>query len=588
MRSSAFLVLWPSAVANDNGLAGLPPMGWRSWNLYGANVNQELIEGIMDGVASKKRTVDGVPTSLCDLGYCDVGLDDNWQNCGAGTGGNNYHDSDGNPIMNYDRFPDMKSMVDHAHDLGLTAGWYGNNCICSDHHSGDRKFYEGDAKALREYGFDGYKLDGCGSQTDMQLWDDVFKADGGPPVMVENCHWGSKVPYEPTATWCPWNFYRTSGDVRASYSSVVGNLNSVVKFSSRNLSYPGCWAYPDMLEVGCQHGPGGKSDPGLSMAETRTHFGAWAIVSSPLTLSHDVNNDTIMDQIWPVIANKEVIAVSQTYAGFSGGPFQSSSTFVTLGDVNHAALSKHDKDSLKTGPFMAASHQYLYKPLTTDGSKTAVFMMNSDSATQSLTLNLSDVPGMTGPCDNARDIWEHKDLGKFEETITVDVESHDAAFLVLSGCQYAPTPPPPAIHKIVNPTSGKCVDIYNNDFSNEAKVQLYQCNGGANQEWQLLGDAIVNPASGKCLDIYNHDGLSPDQYKDETKVELYSCNGNPNQKWELVNGQLVNPPSGKCLDIYNPDQQPSSLTNESPLQLFTCSPGKFNQAWEIQDAATMI
>ena len=36
--------------------------------------------------------------------------------------------------------------------------------------------------------------------------------------------------------------------------------------------------------------------PGLSMAETRAHFGSWAIVSSPLTLSMDVNNDTIMDQ----------------------------------------------------------------------------------------------------------------------------------------------------------------------------------------------------------------------------------------------------------------------------------------------------
>lgn len=237
---------------------------------------------------------------------------------------------------------------------------------------------------------------------------------------------------------------------------------------------------------------------------------------------------------------------------------------------------------------MAASHQYLYKPLKTDGTTTAVFMMNSDSTTQTLTLNVSDVPGMKGPCDNARDIWEHKDLGKVDELITVDVDSHDAAFLVLSGCQNAPTPPPPAIHKIVNPTSGKCVDIYNNDFSDEAKVQLYQCNGGANQEWQLLGDAIVNPASGKCLDIYNHDGLSPDKYKDETKVELYSCNGNPNQKWQLVNGQLVNPPSGKCLDIYNPDQKPSSLTNEAPLQLFTCSQGKINQAWEIQDAATVI
>merc|ERR1712147_62399 len=113
---------------------------------------------------------------------------------------------------------------------------------------------------------------------------------------------------------CPWNFYRTSGDVRARFSSVMGNL-----------SYPGCWAYPDMLEVGCQHGPGGAGDPGLSAAETRTHFAAWVVVSSPLTLSHDVNNDTIMDEIWPVISNKEVIAVSQTYAGYSGGVFQESS-----------------------------------------------------------------------------------------------------------------------------------------------------------------------------------------------------------------------------------------------------------------------
>jgi alpha-galactosidase len=432
---AALLAFLPGSVANDNGLAELPPMGWRSWNLYGDQVNQELIEGVMDGMVSKKRSVDGVPTSLCDLGYCDVGLDDNWQNCDAGAGNNHYHDADGNPVINYDRFPDMKKMVDHAHSLGLTAGWYGNNCICADHDTSDRKFYEGDAKKLREFGFDGYKLDGCGAQLDMQLWDDIFKADGGKPVMVENCHWGSAVPFEPNATWCPWNFYRTSGDVRASYASVMGNLNSVSKFNSRNLSYPGCWAYPDMLEVGCQHGPGGASDPGLSVAETRTHFGAWVIVSSPLTLSHDVNNDTIMDAIWPVIANKEVIAVSQTYAGYSGGVFKSSSDLVQLSEVNFAAMERHMDETSRqsTGPTLTASFQYLYKPLAWDGSKTAVLLLNSGDAKADLTLTLADVPGMAGPCD-VRDIWEHKDLGNHKSDITVSVESHDAAFLVLSGC----------------------------------------------------------------------------------------------------------------------------------------------------------
>merc|ERR1712070_752430 len=269
------------------------------------------------------------------------------------------------------------------------------------------------------------------------------------------------------------------------------------------------------------------------------------------------------------------------YFGFSGGVFQSSASRVKLADVNHAAREKHmsEAEFAATGPTLTASQQYLYKPMSWDGSKTAVLLMNSDSSKQDLTLKLADVPGMTGPCD-VRDLWERKDLGNHADTVTVSVESHDAAFLMLSGCTFAPTPPPPAQSTVVNPASGKCLDIYNNEFKNEAKVQIYSCNGGDNQQWMLQDGALVNPASGMCLDIYNHDGLSPDQYKDETKVELYSCNGNPNQQWELQGGQLVNPPSGKCLDIYSPS---GALENETPLQLFTCGAGKVNQGWEMQE-----
>jgi alpha-galactosidase len=329
----------------------------------------------------------------------------------------------------------MKAMVDHAHKLGLTAGWYGNNCICSDHNSTAKKYYEGDVKAHRKFGFDSWKLDGCGVQTDMQLWDDLIKGDGGKPVMVENCHWGSRVPFEPNATWCPWNFYRTSGDVRAKYSSVVGNLNTVTKFSSRNLSYPGCWAYPDMLEVGCQHGPGGAGDPGLTMAETKTHFAAWVIVSSPLTLSHDVNNDTIMDQVWPILSNKEVLEVSQTYAGFSGGPFKSSSSKVLLDRIQLAAVEKGmtDEEIAATGPMYAPSFQYLYKPLAANGAKTAVLMMNNGDAAADLTLDFKDIPGVTCTSCNVRDIWNHKDLGTAKDSfVAKSIASHDTAFLVIT------------------------------------------------------------------------------------------------------------------------------------------------------------
>ena len=43
--------------------------------------------------------------------------------------------------------------------------------------------------------------------------------------------------------------YRSSVDVRASYASILYNLGTVVPLHQKNLSYPGCWAYPDMLQV---------------------------------------------------------------------------------------------------------------------------------------------------------------------------------------------------------------------------------------------------------------------------------------------------------------------------------------------------
>lgn len=106
---------------------------------------------------------------------------------------------------------------------------------------------------------------------------------------------------------------------RASFGSILAILQYTFQFEG--LSRPGCWAHLDMLEVGCAKGPNGQQDEGLSLAETRTHFAAWAIMSSPLFLSHDVTNESIMDQVWPIISNREIIAINQAWAGFSGGPY---------------------------------------------------------------------------------------------------------------------------------------------------------------------------------------------------------------------------------------------------------------------------
>jgi hypothetical protein len=55
---------------------------------------------------------------------------DNWQECGHyGPQGYTFHSEEGRPLVNPARFPDFINMTTYAHSLGLTAGWYGNNCM---------------------------------------------------------------------------------------------------------------------------------------------------------------------------------------------------------------------------------------------------------------------------------------------------------------------------------------------------------------------------------------------------------------------------------------------------------------------------
>ena len=89
------------------------------------SINQTLIVAQYEAMVSRARTVDGVPTSLLDLGYKSAGIDDCWQECGSGPGGIGFHDASGYPIVNKTRFPDMRAMTAKARSLGLTPGWYG-------------------------------------------------------------------------------------------------------------------------------------------------------------------------------------------------------------------------------------------------------------------------------------------------------------------------------------------------------------------------------------------------------------------------------------------------------------------------------
>ena len=72
-----------------------------------------------------------------------------------------------------------------------------------------------------------------------------------------------------------------------------------------------------MLEVG----------NGLDSTESRTHFAAFAITSSPLVLGFDLANQSLYDELYPTIANRRVININQQWAGSAGVLASNSSNY---------------------------------------------------------------------------------------------------------------------------------------------------------------------------------------------------------------------------------------------------------------------
>ena len=324
---------WPARTSKAfppgwNGLSKTPVRGWRSWYAYYTRMDQAMITEVIDAVTAKNRSVAGWDgnVSLCDLGYCMVGVDEGWEGCGLGVN-HTQHFLNGTPATNLKLFPDMPGLVRYGHQHGLKMGWYFNGCGCMERTepaSGWDIDYEGDIRRLHEWGWDGVKFDGCGRLCNLTMYAELMQASGRA-YEIENCHWGTCTADDasscPTVDWCPFNWYRTSGDSNNALGTWYNNLLTTVRFQSWDepVSQPGCWAYPDMLQVGrlgCSSHTSGCPMPQL-INWTRTHFAGFCIVSSPLVLSihpSDANLAPVLD----VLGNKRAIEVNQAWAGHPG------------------------------------------------------------------------------------------------------------------------------------------------------------------------------------------------------------------------------------------------------------------------------
>jgi len=286
------------------------------------------------------------------------------------------------------------------------------NCICMDTYIIQRntidkdwpaRVYAKEAQLILDSNFDGVKIDNCGDDQGIGFNFIIqhFNASG-KPILVEDCNQGHGhgpprgLPTDPHG-WCPGNFFRTGGDIVADFGNTMEHLQETIPYQNLTdpISRPGCWAHPDMLEVGNLKGPN-------SFTQSRTHFGAWCIVSAPLYLSLDLTDDAKIDAVWEILSNKEAIAVNQAWHGHPG---------------------RLVKDG---GPWQ------LWAKRLADGAQAALLLNRGSSEVDKVTVPLDMLSSELAKGATARDVWARRDMHLDNPSVwTVPrLNAYDSAFVI--------------------------------------------------------------------------------------------------------------------------------------------------------------
>jgi len=129
-------------------------------------------------------------------------------------------------------------------------------------------------------------------------------------------------------------------------------------------------------------------------------------------------------------------------------------------------------------------------------------------------------------------------------------------------------PPPPVSGALVGVGSNRCLDVPNQSQTNGVQLVIWDCNGGANQQWTQLSNGAFQVYGTKCLDVRGQ-GTAPG-----TIVDIWDCNGGANQRWTFnADGTIVGVQSGLCLDVTG-----AATGNGALIEIWTCNGGN-NQRW---------
>jgi hypothetical protein len=120
--------------------------------------------------------------------------------------------------------------------------------------------------------------------------------------------------------------------------------------------------------------------------------------------------------------------------------------------------------------------------------------------------------------------------------------------------------------------NGKCIDQDRGNQGNGLQMQLYDCNGGSNQQFVYNNsNQTVTVPGGLCLDVAGA-GTG-----NGTQVIQWGCHGGSNQRWVYGADKTLRPQhtSGKCLDALG-----FNNSNGAKIGIWDCN-GAVNQTWNI-------
>jgi hypothetical protein len=147
-----------------------------------------------------------------------------------------------------------------------------------------------------------------------------------------------------------------------------------------------------------------------------------------------------------------------------------------------------------------------------------------------------------------------------------DISSSTGSYVVTVSSSTSPSPSYSGTIRLTK--MGLCLDDRSNSSRNGAVVQVWQCNGDAAQQWQVLSDGTIRH-NGLCLDAAGYGTANG------TKVQLWACTGGANQKWDTKDWRIHydNPAAvNKVLD------DTRSGGNGTQQQIWT-NTGGANQYW---------